>query len=155
MLEKKIEELEKKNKAQDEAIEALARQLLIAELRALPALKNCPNVGLVADVIIADNHYGRNAKSGALQAHHDPERRYPSGRDLNSILAEMESDPNAAMLLRPAAPKWTPPAFNPWQKETFSLTLQGEIFTNDPELAEELKAEAKRREHALRRASNS
>lgn len=34
---------------------------------------------------------------------------------------------------------------NPWKKETFNLTLQGQIFKSDPGLAEKLKAEANRK----------
>jgi hypothetical protein len=34
------------------------------------------------------------------------------------------------------------PRVNPWKKETFNLTAQGQIFRRDPALAERLKAEA-------------
>lgn len=135
------------------ALVAAGRQVLIAELKGHPALKNCPNVGLVTDVIIADHHYGSNQETGTFLAHYDEEHRYPSGRQLPEIITTMTADPETAFLFQPAAPKWERPKENPWRRDCWNLTLQCVVTKNDPELAEELKAEAKRREHALRRAS--
>lgn len=36
----------------------------------------------------------------------------------------------------------TPPGFNPWKKDQFNLTKQGELLKTDPALAEKLKVEA-------------
>ncbi|PKN40105.1 MAG: hypothetical protein CVU60_17465 [Deltaproteobacteria bacterium HGW-Deltaproteobacteria-18] len=155
MTEKKIEELQRANKAQAEALVAAAHQVLVAELKGHPDAKDCPNFELLADVIIADHNFGANAETGAFQTHYDPEQRYPSGLDLSSILARIKSDPESAILLRPAGPKWTPPTNNPWLPEHNNLTLQGQVFKNDAELAAKWEAEAKRREQALRRASNA
>lgn len=137
------------------ALEAAARQVLIAELKARPDLKSCPNFDLLADAIILDHHFGPNAETGAFQAHYDPERRYRSGSQLPEIIASMAADSQRVHLLRPAAPKWVAPTENPWLPEYFNLTKQGDVTRHDPELAEKWQAEAKRREHALRRVSNA
>lgn len=150
-----IESLKQENKRQAEVIDDLSRQVLVAALKAHPDAKNSPNPELLARVIIKGYNFGPNAETGLLQAHHDQERRYPSGLDLNSILARMKGDEDSAILLRPAGPKWTPPTNNPWLPEYENITLQGQVFKNDPELATKWEADAKQRERALRRASNA
>ncbi len=137
------------------ALEAAARQALIAELKAHPDLKNCPNIPLVADEIIYRFHYGPNQETGAFQVHYDEERRYPSVRQLPEIIPSMKDSPETAHLFRPATPKWERPEKNPWLKLYWNLTAQGQVFRHDPELAQKWMAEAKRQEHALRRMSNA
>jgi hypothetical protein len=146
--------LKEKIKMQDETIDALAHQVLVATLKAHPDLKRCPNYEFLARLIAKDYNYGPNAETGALQAHHDKERRFPSGRQLQEIVGSMLENPESAHLFRPAGPKWEAPRENPWLKESFNLTRQCEVAKNDPELAAKWEAESKRREHALRRASN-
>lgn len=154
-MKNELEELKAKNKALTEALEQAAYDQLVAELKALPSMKGCPNVGLVARWIIEQYNYGPNQETHAFQTHGDKERRYATKHEISALVDSMKSDEETAILIRPAAPKWTPPANNPWLPEYFNLTIQGQVVTHDPELAEKWKAEAKRREHALRRVSNA
>lgn len=147
-MKNEIEALKKENKRQTEVIANLVHQVLVAELKAHPDAKDCPNPEFLAKVIVQDNNFGANTDTGVLQAHLDAERRYPSSLTLETILAMMKSDPESAILLRPAAPKWTPPTFNPWMKEHWNMTIQGQVFKNAPSLAAKWEAEAKRRDAA-------
>jgi len=41
-----------------------------------------------------------------------------------------------------AVKAWQPPKFNPWVPEHFNLTVQGEVFKNDPALVKRWQHEA-------------
>lgn len=143
-MKNELEELKAKNKALTKALEQAAYDQLVAELKALPSMKDCPNVGLVARWIIEEHHYGPNPETHAFQTHGDVERRYATKFEIRALVDSMKADEETAILIRPAAPKWTPPTENPWLKESFNLTRQGDVKRHDPELAEKWKAEAKK-----------
>ncbi|NCC85019.1 MAG: hypothetical protein EOM03_12965 [Clostridia bacterium] len=146
-------------KSREKIVEAQLLQAAFRELRLnlqlIADLQHCPNYDHVARWITETYHYGPHAETGQVQAHLDADRLHASSLTLAEIVRIMMTDPETAHLCRATVTAWTPPETNPWLPESMNLTLQGQVVRHDPDLAEKWAAQAKQREHALRRASNA
>lgn len=102
---------------------------------------------LVAKYIEHENtvRAGAVEKDGTVSGIIVESRDMLRGEGLEEHIKRLCIQADTAMLFRTGQPSQdnNKAAFrNPWKKESFNLTLQGKIITENPEMAERLKAEA-------------
>lgn len=69
---------------------------------------------------------------------------YYEGADCNYLVERIKRSPDTAYLFKASESTVIGVADNPWRKESFNLTRQGEIIKSNPSLAEQLRSEASR-----------
>lgn len=102
--------------------------------------------GLVAGYIEQENtvRAGVVEKDGTATGITVESKDMMRGEGLEEHIRRLRIAPDTACLFRTGQPSQgnMKPITNPWKKETFNLTMQGKIITENPEMAERLKAEA-------------